>query len=266
MGLTSITPSRYWRRKITDYDRNGLGVQEVTSAIVSDFFEAPGTGGRTARRASKAGPILPDEVLAQLRKHQPDDPVLSNDNLIGWHLAGGLSFYFAAEGVPGPLGILAATDPERSAEIDESDLRTFDGMISRPMSVREFNATKATILSGGATEGRPIAWSLVNADPLFINTTGSAASRPPVDIGVANMFLAADYVRTTADLACMEGASEAARRAVNAVLRRARIDAVPCSLFAYDESPLFAVPQAIDDWAVASGFRRPWAETSSSGA
>ena len=34
-----------------------------------------------------------------------------------------------------------------------------------------------------------------------------------------NMFLAADYVRTDTNLACMEGANEAARLAVNEILQ-----------------------------------------------
>ena len=35
---------------------------------------------------------------------------------------------------------------------------------------------------------------------------------------IPNLFLASDYVRTHTDLATMEGANEAARRAVNGIL------------------------------------------------
>lgn len=59
-----------------------------------------------------------------------------------------------------------------------------------------------------------------NATPLFINTQGSWHHRPPVDPGFANLFLAGDWVRTNADLATMESANEAGRRAANAILRR----------------------------------------------
>ena len=59
----------------------------------------------------------------------------------------------------------------------------------------------------------------VNAEPLLVNTAGSWADRPEASLaGVPNLVLAADYVRTFTDLATMEGANEAARRAVNAVL------------------------------------------------
>jgi 15-cis-phytoene desaturase len=60
----------------------------------------------------------------------------------------------------------------------------------------------------------------VDLEPLFINTVGSHRLRPHADFGFENFFLASDYVRTYTDLATMEGANEAARRAVNALLER----------------------------------------------
>jgi uncharacterized protein with NAD-binding domain and iron-sulfur cluster len=50
---------------------------------------------------------------------------------------------------------------------------------------------------------------------------GIAARR---DHGIPNLFLASDYVRTHTDLATMEGANEAARRAVNGLLDAAQFD------------------------------------------
>lgn len=57
-----------------------------------------------------------------------------------------------------------------------------------------------------------------NLEPLLVNRAGARALRPEAKTEVRNMFLAADYVLTETDLACMEGANEAARRAVNALL------------------------------------------------
>jgi uncharacterized protein with NAD-binding domain and iron-sulfur cluster len=57
-----------------------------------------------------------------------------------------------------------------------------------------------------------------NLEPLLINTAGSWADRPDAATAIPNLVLAADYVRTNTDLATMEGANEAARRAVNAIL------------------------------------------------
>ena len=59
-----------------------------------------------------------------------------------------------------------------------------------------------------------------NRSPLLINTVGALRDRPPADVGVPNLALAADYVRTNSDLASMESANEAGRRAANAILER----------------------------------------------
>jgi 15-cis-phytoene desaturase len=59
----------------------------------------------------------------------------------------------------------------------------------------------------------------VNCEPMFINTVGSWYDRPPAKLNeVANLYLAADYVQTTNDVACMESANEAARLAVRAIV------------------------------------------------
>jgi uncharacterized protein with NAD-binding domain and iron-sulfur cluster len=57
-----------------------------------------------------------------------------------------------------------------------------------------------------------------NAEPLLINRPGSWQLRPQAATGIENLFMAADYAQTDTDLACMEGANEAARKAVNAIL------------------------------------------------
>jgi uncharacterized protein with NAD-binding domain and iron-sulfur cluster len=67
---------------------------------------------------------------------------------------------------------------------------------------------------GEAVEG------VENRSPLLINTVGALRNRPPADVGVRNLTLASDYVRTNSDLASMESANEAGRRAANAICRR----------------------------------------------
>ena len=59
-----------------------------------------------------------------------------------------------------------------------------------------------------------------NLEPLLVNTAGSWADRPDAVTRIPNLFLASDYVRTHTDLATMEAANEAARRAVNGDHRR----------------------------------------------
>ncbi|MGA8029099.1 MAG: FAD-dependent oxidoreductase [Bryobacteraceae bacterium] len=62
--------------------------------------------------------------------------------------------------------------------------------------------------------------AVTNLEPLMINTSGSLQYRPEASTEIPNLFLASDYVKTYTDVACMEAANEAARRAVNALLDR----------------------------------------------
>jgi uncharacterized protein with NAD-binding domain and iron-sulfur cluster len=80
-----------------------------------------------------------------------------------------------------------------------------------------------------------------NSQPLLVNVKDSWSLRPRAVTGIANMFLAADYVRTWTDLATMEGANEAARRAVNAILAASGSAQPPCELW----------PLTDPDWSAA---------------
>jgi uncharacterized protein with NAD-binding domain and iron-sulfur cluster len=78
-----------------------------------------------------------------------------------------------------------------------------------------------------------------NRSPLLINTVGSLKHRPEADTSIPNLVLAADYVRTDSDLACMESANEAARRATNAIIDRSGVRADPCRLWSLEEPAVF---------------------------
>lgn len=58
----------------------------------------------------------------------------------------------------------------------------------------------------------------IDKEPLLVNSINSWGLRPTAATDIDNMFLASDYVRTNTDLATMEGANEAARRAVNCII------------------------------------------------
>ena len=84
-----------------------------------------------------------------------------------------------------------------------------------------------------------------NLEPLLINTAGSWADRPDAATRIPNLFLAADFVRTHTDLATMEGANEAARRAVNAILAATGSRAAAATVWKLREPPRArAVPRA----------------------
>ena len=69
-------------------------------------------------------------------------------------------------------------------------------------------------------------------------------------------MLAADYVRTNTDLATMEGANEAARRAVNAILDVTGSAAPRCQIFALTEPSVLRHARRLDRlrWSL---FHRP---------
>src|SRR5918999_1854161 len=85
-----------------------------------------------------------------------------------------------------------------------------------------------------------------NLEPLLVNPAGSWLDRPDAATKVPNLMLASDYVRTHTDLATMEGANEAARRAVNAILERTGSNARRCEVWPLREPALFAPARAFD--------------------
>lgn len=89
---------------------------------------------------------------------------------------------------------------------------------------------------------------LRNDDPFVMNCTGSWERRPEASTAIANLFLAADYVRTysNVDFATMETANEAARRAVTSLLKAADATEPPVPTFDRYELPEFARAKAVD--------------------
>jgi uncharacterized protein with NAD-binding domain and iron-sulfur cluster len=94
-----------------------------------------------------------------------------------------------------------------------------------------------------------------NAEPLLVNTKGSWADRPDAALRIPNLVLAADYVRTHTDLATMEGANEAARRAVNAILDAVGSSAPRCDVWRLREPPVLGPARTLD--RVLWRLRRP---------
>jgi uncharacterized protein with NAD-binding domain and iron-sulfur cluster len=85
-----------------------------------------------------------------------------------------------------------------------------------------------------------------NAEPLLVNTAGSWANRPDAVTSIPNFFLASDFVRTYTDLATMEGANEAARRATNGILDAEHSTAARCPVWKLREPAIFAPARALD--------------------
>jgi len=79
----------------------------------------------------------------------------------------------------------------------------------------------------------------INLEPLLINKVNTWALRPEVYTKIPNFFIASDFVRTNTDLATMEGANEAARRAVNAILSDSGSAAPNCKIWPLSEPWVF---------------------------
>jgi 15-cis-phytoene desaturase len=79
-----------------------------------------------------------------------------------------------------------------------------------------------------------------NREPLLVNLVDTWQLRPQATTAIPNLFLASDYVQTYTDLAKMEGANEAARRAVNGILNAAGSNAPRCQIWNLHEPDLLA--------------------------
>lgn len=93
-------------------------------------------------------------------------------------------------------------------------------------------------------------------EPLLVNTINSWALRPEAFTAIPNLFIASDYVRTYTDLATMEGANEAGRRAVNSILSACGSKASLCELWNLHEPDILAGFRKHDEKRFKKGL--PW--------
>jgi uncharacterized protein with NAD-binding domain and iron-sulfur cluster len=95
-----------------------------------------------------------------------------------------------------------------------------------------------------------------NPTPLLIHPVGQRARRPDARLAIRNLYLASDYVRTNTDLATMEGADEASRRAVRALLTDAGVSAARHPMvWEFSEGPVFDAAKRLDQVLFRHGWR-----------
>jgi geranylgeranyl pyrophosphate synthase/uncharacterized protein with NAD-binding domain and iron-sulfur cluster len=97
---------------------------------------------------------------------------------------------------------------------------------------------------------------LSDLEPLLVNLVDTWALRPEASTAIPNLFLASDYVRTNTDLATMEAANEAARRAVNGLLDAVRYDGARCEIWPLHEPEILAPWRLHDKIRFEAGL--PW--------
>jgi uncharacterized protein with NAD-binding domain and iron-sulfur cluster len=95
----------------------------------------------------------------------------------------------------------------------------------------------------------------VNRSRLLVHPPGSWATRPEAGTAIPNLVLAADYIRTYTDLASMEGANEAARRAVNTILDRSASTAARAQTWPLTEPSQFDTWKKLDQRLYEHGHR-----------
>jgi geranylgeranyl pyrophosphate synthase/uncharacterized protein with NAD-binding domain and iron-sulfur cluster len=100
---------------------------------------------------------------------------------------------------------------------------------------------------------------LKNVEPLLVNVIDTWKLRPDAATGIPNLFLASDYVRTHTDLATMEGANEAARRAVNGLLDAVKFTGPRCEVWPLQEPEVLAPLRQHDAARYRAGL--PWDDT-----
>ncbi|MFZ4613592.1 MAG: hydroxysqualene dehydroxylase [Bacteroidia bacterium] len=97
---------------------------------------------------------------------------------------------------------------------------------------------------------------LRDTEPLLVNRINSWNLRPTATSSIPNLYLASDYVQTNTDLATMEGANEAARRAVNGILDNSGSNELKCKIYELKEPFCFLPAKWYDQYRYNIGL--PW--------
>jgi 15-cis-phytoene desaturase len=97
-----------------------------------------------------------------------------------------------------------------------------------------------------------------NTEPLLINTVGSWKYRPQAQTEIENLCIAGDFVRTFTDLATMESANEAGRRAAGSILSRSGAHYSRPTIWRIPEPAALAPMRAVDALRFAQGLPHAW--------
>lgn len=208
-GLTAIEQTQFWRDTPLKVKATPAGRDIELRAVLSVDIAAWDTRGRFVRleafncKSDEIATEVWNELKASLNRRDQVQR-LRDDMLVGGpKLQKGVNYHL---------------DDNVADVYDRKKQAAYENARSVEFSSEEIVRRQR---DSGREMQPPFMWGAhreFNAEPLLINRVGSLALRPEAQTRIPNMFLAADYVRTETNLACMEGANEAARRAVNALL------------------------------------------------
>ncbi|MEZ4686213.1 MAG: FAD-dependent oxidoreductase [Bacteroidia bacterium] len=204
-SLTSISQLQFWDK--FDVDRHGNGqVKSILSVDISDW-EAKGIlFDKPACDCTKEE--IRKEVWAQLQQSLNVGEVRLKD----WEEIG-VTWYL-----------------DRDIHIKASADASHPDALVLPNNRKLANADLKGITG------------TVNTEPLLINKANTWGLRPSATTGIPNLFLAGDYVRTFTDLATMEGACEAGRRATNGIIYASGYTGAPLAGIWHLHEPWFLGP------------------------
>ena len=182
-AITSISQIQFWKKNGYKISAQGNGkVKEIISADVSDWFNKSSVLKKEARECVEREEIA-KEVMRQIT-----ESLCNMDKDFCLTFPGNVEQYYVDRSIISPKA---------------NSFRPPVHKIQQKFSGQQSNMEYKTL----------------NEDPLLVNEQNTWRLRPDAITKIPNFFLAADYVRTNTDLATMEAANEAARRAVNGILK-----------------------------------------------
>ncbi len=222
-AVTCISQIQFW----SGYDIKDKGNGEVRGLLsvdISDWF-TPGQFTTTKAAKDCSREEVAEEVWAQLKASLNVEGVeiLRDDMRI--------DFYLDRDIRPEQLADAPVGAPLQQAIADSRFKRAFD---QRLLSIQNTNG-------------------LCNVEPLLVNNVNTWDLRPSADCQIPNLFFAADYVKTNTDLATMEGANEAARRAVNALIQKSGANQPLCKVWNLKEPLLYRPLKWYDHYRWSKG-------------
>lgn len=216
-ALTSISQPQFWKH--VDVSKYGDGkIKGIISVDISDWMVGEAeVNGEMKTAICCSPPQIRDVVWRDLKaslNHDDANPVLTD-----YH------DWFLDADITQKLELLTRVRREARASFEEA--MSIDERVSRIESRPPFRWTTEDLPEGDEH-------ILENKEPLLVNEINTWKLRPEAVTDIPNLFLASDYVRTYTDLATMEGANEAARRAVNGILEASLINA-RCNIWSLQE-------------------------------
>lgn len=290
-ALTAISQKQFW----ADIDLSEYGdgkVKGILSVVVSDWGlegdekESLGLNGKFANHCTNEE--IKAEVWAELQKSLNVDgrKILTNENLHSWFLDPAIhdptklaleqineriSSQYAEQALQGEprgettgfskgdlLKCISKPDKNIRGAAEAMKISSQAAAETSLQTLIDLGAIKE-VEKNGELHYRVVLNIRNNAEPLLVNEVNTWKLRPNASINIPNLFLASDYVQTNTDLATMEGANEAARRAVNAIIGASGRALRPCKIWELHEPEILAPLRWRDSIRYRQGL--PWKST-----